>query len=91
MALLDVPRAGALSPLLAATAGVALIFAVGLFDDFVPLRARTKLLLQVVAATVIAAGGMRIDSIACRYSAAWNSASPPSRSPCSGSSAWSTR
>lgn len=64
MALLDIPRPGALSPLLAAAAGVALIFAVGLFDDFVPLRARTKLLLQVVAATVIAAGGMRIDSIA---------------------------
>ena len=64
MALLDIPRPGALSPLLAAIAGVALIFAVGLFDDFLPLRARTKLLLQVVAATVIAAGGMRIDSIA---------------------------
>ena len=64
MALLDIPRPGALSPLLAATAGVALIFAVGLFDDFVPLRARTKLLLQVAVATVIAAGGMRIDSIA---------------------------
>ena len=64
MALLDVPLPGALSPLLAAAAGVASIFAVGLFDDFVPLRARTKLLLQVVAATAIAAGGMRIDSIA---------------------------
>ena len=64
MALLDVPLPEALLPLLAATAGVALIFAAGLFDDFVPLRARTKLLLQVVAATVIAAGGMRIDSIA---------------------------
>ena len=64
MALLDVPLPAALSPLLAATAGVALIFAVGLFDDFVPLRARSKLVLQVLAATVIAAGGMRIDSIA---------------------------
>jgi UDP-GlcNAc:undecaprenyl-phosphate GlcNAc-1-phosphate transferase len=63
MALLDVPLPEALPPLLAATAGVAMIFAVGLFDDFVPLRARVKLLLQIIAAAIIAAGGMRIDSI----------------------------
>ena len=51
-------------PLIAAAVGVAMIFAVGLYDDFVPLRARTKLLLQVIAATVVAASGMRVDSIA---------------------------
>jgi len=64
LALLEVPLPGAIPPLLAAAAGVAMIFAVGLFDDFVPLRARSKLLLQIVAATIIAAGGMRIDSLA---------------------------
>jgi len=51
-------------PLMATAVGVAMIFGVGLYDDFVPLRARTKLLLQVIAATIVAASGMRVDSIA---------------------------
>jgi UDP-GlcNAc:undecaprenyl-phosphate GlcNAc-1-phosphate transferase len=51
-------------PLVAAAAGVAMIFGVGLYDDFVPLRARTKLFLQVFAATIVAASGMRVDTIA---------------------------
>ena len=62
LAALSLLRPGAAAPLLAA-AGAALIFAVGLFDDFVPLRPRVKLLLQVVVATVIALGGMRVDAV----------------------------
>ncbi len=62
--LLDRLAATPPGPLIAAAVGVAMIFAVGLYDDFVPLRARTKLLLQVIAATVVAASGMRVDSIA---------------------------
>ena len=54
---------GPVGPLLAAAGGLMMIFGVGLFDDFVPLRARVKLLLQIIAAAIIAAGGMRIDSI----------------------------
>lgn len=64
MAASDTLRAGLQPPLLAVFAGAALIFAVGLFDDFVPLRARTKLLLQIVIATLTALAGMRVDSIA---------------------------
>ena len=64
LALLDRLTATPAGPLIAAAAGVAMIFAVGLYDDFVPLRARTKLLLQVIAATIVAASGMRVDSIA---------------------------
>jgi UDP-GlcNAc:undecaprenyl-phosphate GlcNAc-1-phosphate transferase len=64
LALLDRLTAAPAGPLVAAAAGVAMIFGVGLYDDFVPLRARTKLLLQVVAATIVAASGMRVDSIA---------------------------
>lgn len=63
-AALDLLRPGLLSPLLAAFAGAALIFAVGLFDDFVPLRARVKLLLQIVIAAGAALAGMRVESIA---------------------------
>ena len=55
--------AAPIMPLLAAAGGVAMIFGVGLFDDFIPLRARTKLLLQIVAAAIVAGGGIRIDSI----------------------------
>lgn len=62
LAALSLLRPGAAAPLLAA-AGAALIFAVGLFDDFVPLRPRVKLLLQVVVAAVIALGGMRVDAV----------------------------
>ena len=64
LALLDRLAATPAGPLIAAAVGVAMIFGVGLYDDFVPLRARTKLLLQVIAATVVAASGMRVDSIA---------------------------
>lgn len=62
LAALSLLRPGAAAPLLAA-AGAALIFAVGLFDDFVPLRPRVKLVLQVVVAAVIALGGMRVDAV----------------------------
>ena len=64
LALLDRLTATPAGPLTAAAVGVAMIFGVGLYDDFVPLRARTKLFLQVIAATVVAAAGMRVDSIA---------------------------
>ena len=64
LALLDRLAATPAAPLIAAAVGVAMIFGVGLYDDFVPLRARTKLFLQVVAATIVAASGMRVDSIA---------------------------
>ena len=64
LALLDRLTATPAAPLIAAAVGVAMIFGVGLYDDFVPLRARTKLLLQVIAATIVAASGMRVDSIA---------------------------
>ena len=57
-------RPGLSAPLPAAIAGAVLFFAVGLFDDFVPLRARVKLLLQIVIATAAALGGLRVDSIA---------------------------
>lgn len=63
LAALSLLRPGGPAALLAA-AGAALIFAVGLFDDFVPLRPRVKLLLQVVVAAVIALGGMRVDAVA---------------------------
>lgn len=63
LAALSLLRPGAAAPLLAA-AGAVLIFAVGLFDDFVPLRPRVKLLLQVVVAAIIALGGMRVDAVA---------------------------
>ena len=62
--LLDRLAAAPAGPLTAAAVGVAMIFGVGLYDDFVPLRARTKLVLQVIAATIVAASGMRVDSIA---------------------------
>lgn len=64
LALLDRLTAAPAGPLIATALGVAMIFGVGLYDDFVPLRARTKLFLQVIAATIVAAGGMRVDSIA---------------------------
>ena len=64
LALLDLAPVVSPGPLLAAAAGVALIFGVGLFDDFVPLRAYTKLFLQIFAAMVVAAGGIRVDTIA---------------------------
>ena len=64
LAHLDRLTATPAGPLIAAAVGVAMIFGVGLYDDFVPLRARTKLLLQVIAATIVAASGMRVDSIA---------------------------
>lgn len=63
-AALDLLRPGLQPPLLAAFAGAALIFAVGLFDDFVPLRARVKLLLQIAIAAVTALAGLRVESIA---------------------------
>lgn len=63
LAALSLLRPGMAAPLLAA-AGAALFFAVGLFDDFVPLRPRVKLLLQVVVAALIALGGMRVDAVA---------------------------
>ena len=64
LALLERLAAVPSGPLVAAAAGVAMIFGVGLYDDFVPLRARTKLFLQVFAATIVAASGMRVDTIA---------------------------
>ena len=64
LALLDRLAAAPAGPLVAAAAGVAMIFGVGLYDDFVPLRARTKLFLQMFAATIVAASGMRVDTIA---------------------------
>ena len=64
LGLLDRFAAAPAGPLTAAAVGVAMIFGVGLYDDFVPLRARTKLVLQVIAATIVAASGMRVDSIA---------------------------
>ena len=64
LALVNGPLPEAPAPLLIAAGGVAMIFAVGLYDDFAPLSARSKLLLQLVAATTVAFGGIRIDSIA---------------------------
>ena len=64
LTLLERLAAAPVGPLAAAAAGVAMIFGVGLYDDFVPLRARTKLFLQAVAATIVAASGMRVDTIA---------------------------
>ena len=64
LTLLERLAATPVGPLAAAAAGVAMIFGVGLYDDFVPLRARTKLFLQAVAATIVAASGMRVDTIA---------------------------
>ena len=64
LALLERLATAPAGPLVAAAAGVVMIFGVGLYDDFVPLRARTKLFLQVFAATIVAAGGMRADTIA---------------------------
>ena len=63
LAVLGAPLAGPVMPLLAAAGGVVLIFAVGLYDDFAPLRARTKFLLQIVAAFIIAVGGVQIGTI----------------------------
>ena len=64
LSLLERLAAAPAGPLAAAAVGVAMIFGVGLYDDFVPLRARTKLFLQIFAATIVAASGMRVDSIA---------------------------
>lgn len=49
-------------PLIAAAGGVTAIFIVGLVDDLAPLNARTKILFQLGAATIIASSGIRIDS-----------------------------
>ena len=52
-----------IKPILLFGVGITMIHGVGLYDDFSPLRARTKLLFQIIAALVIAIGGIRFHSI----------------------------
>ena len=85
LAVLGAPLALPVAPLLAAAGGVVLIFAVGLYDDFAPLRARTKFLLQIVAAFIIAVAASRSGRSRCPCSAASSSGSRRCRSPCCGS------
>ncbi len=54
------PRLGPLVPILL---GTTLVFAVGLVDDFKTLPASPKLVVQIVAATVIAASGLLIERL----------------------------
>ena len=54
------PRLGPLVPILL---GTTLVFAVGLVDDFKTLPASPKLVVQIIAATVIAASGLLIERL----------------------------
>ncbi|MBI3126060.1 MAG: hypothetical protein HYZ11_00460 [Candidatus Tectomicrobia bacterium] len=47
--------------LLALLAGAVIVFAVGLWDDFVKLRPVTKLLGQIIAACIVVAGGVMLN------------------------------
>ena len=72
VALLVLPAFGVEAPItpraaLFALAGLVLVTGAGAVDDVINLRARTKFLFQVVAALLVALGGIQIDSIALPY------------------------
>ena len=58
--------------MLAALAGTAVMFAVGLVDDARGLRARTKLLAQTLAGCLIFAGGLRFGSLSIAGWFSWD-------------------
>jgi UDP-GlcNAc:undecaprenyl-phosphate GlcNAc-1-phosphate transferase len=55
------------SRLVAACAGSLLMFGTGLLDDFKNIRARHKLLLQIIAAGIAVAGGLRFGQFATPF------------------------
>lgn len=72
VALIVLPALGVEAPITPRTAlfvlaGLVLVTAAGAVDDVNTLRARTKFLFQVVAALLIALGGIQIDSVALPY------------------------
>jgi UDP-GlcNAc:undecaprenyl-phosphate/decaprenyl-phosphate GlcNAc-1-phosphate transferase len=51
------------TPLISTIAAASLVFAVGLIDDFRPVRARLKIVVQIVAALAVMASGLLIERL----------------------------